>query len=286
MLLWSETEIAVHQRIHAPEALDRRHAVWPGGRFDAGLRRRTPYVRGRTEISQHLLLVTLKGSARRLRVRTDCGHRHEGRDLAGAVSFVPAGCARVIELEDVEAEWGSIAFDPGMLGPEDGAISPKPFTNARDPFLASLVGALDTTHRLDGAIEPAYAEAMGLALARHLSARHGGAAEAPETGALPLWKLRRVEAFVEANLARPIVIAELAAVAGLSAGRFHRAFRAATGQTPLRFLQEARVRRATVLLRGGQVGMLDIAAEVGFTSPSHFARVFRAIAGIAPSQAR
>lgn len=276
----------MHQRIHAPEALDRRQAVWTSGRFDAGTRPRTAHVSGRTQIGQHLLIVTLSGAARRLSVRTDCGHRHEGRDLAGAVSFVPAGCARRIELEDVEAEWGSVAFDPGLLGPDEEAIRLAPFTNARDPFLASLVGALDRTHRLDGRIEPSYAEAMGLALARHLSARHGGVAKTPETGALPLWKLRRVEEFVEANLSRPVAIAELAAVAGLSAGQFHRAFRAATGQTPLRFLQEARVRRATELLRAGQVGVLDVAAEVGFASPSHFARVFRAISGITPSEAR
>lgn len=276
----------MHHRIHAPEALDRRTAIWTGGRFDSGVRPRTPHVRGRTEISQHLVLVTLKGSARRLSVRTDCGHGHDGRDIAGAVSFVPAGCVRMIELEDVEAEWGSVAFDPGLLGPDDEAIRLAPFTNARDPFVASLVGALDLAHQAGGALEPAYAEAMGLALARHLAIRYAGVAETPETGALPVWKLRRVEAFVEQNLSRPIAIAELAGVAELSAGRFHRAFRAATGQTPLRYLQEARVARATELLRSGRLGVLDVAAEVGFTSPSHFARVFRAISGVAPSQAR
>lgn len=276
----------MQQRIHAPEALDRRNAVWAGGRFDAGTRPRTPFVRGRTEIAQHLLLVTLKGSARRLSVRTDCGHRHDGRDLAGAVSFVPAGCARTIELEDVEAEWASVAFDPGVLGLEGEPIRPKPFTNARDPFVSHLVAALDDMHRLAGDIEPTYAEAMGLALARHIVARHGGAAPAPDAGALPLWKLKRIEAFVEANIARPIAIAELATVAGLSAGRFHRAFRAATGLTPLRFLQEAKVRKATELLRSGGRDVIEAAAEVGFASPSHFARVFRAVSGMAPSKAR
>jgi AraC family transcriptional regulator len=277
----------LHQRIHTPEALDRRHAIWNGARFDAGARPSTSFVRGRTAIAQHLVLVTLRGGARRLSVTSDCGHRHVGRDVAGAVSFVPAGCVRSIELEDVEAAWASVALDDAALWPDDERCPLRPFTNTRDPFVASLVAALDQAHRRDGGLDALYAEAMALALGRHLvDGLARSAAPAVGAGPLPSWKLCRVEEFVAANLRRPIAIAELAAVAGLSVGRFHRAFKAATGQTPLRFLQEAKVRKAAELLQRDRTGVLEASAAVGFASPSHFARVYRAIAGVPPSGAR
>lgn len=276
----------MYRRVHEPEALDPRSAVWAGGRFDAGRRPLTASVEGVTRTHHHLVLMTLKGGARRLTVRADDGHRYDGPDRAGAVSFLPAGAERRIALVDVEAEWASVALAPEAVDGSDALARLAPFSNEADPFLAVILGELDRAHRQDGAIDAAYGETMGLAIGRYLARRAGAPPKAAPRPALPGWKLARVEEFIAANLGRPIAIAELAAVAGLSAGHFHRAFREATGATPLQRLQERRIERAVDLLRSGARSSLDVAAAVGFDSPSHFARLFRRHTGRRPSEAR
>jgi AraC family transcriptional regulator len=53
---------------------------------------------------------------------------------------------------------------------------------------------------------------------------------------LPAWRLRRVTGFIDTHLSLTIRIAELADLAQLSEGHFHRASRATTGRTPLEFV--------------------------------------------------
>jgi AraC family transcriptional regulator len=278
----------MYRRVHEPEALDPRSALWPGGRFDAGRRPMTPLVEGVTRTADHLLLVTLRGGARRLSVVSDCGHRYEGPDCAGAVSFVPGECERRLRLEDVAAEWASVALAPAAFADEDGAaVRFAPFSNAEDRVVAALVGELDRAHRADGALDPAYGETVSLMLIRYLTRRYGTQAPAqPRRATLPRWRLARIEAYVEANLHRSLSVSDLAAVAGMSAGHFHRAFRETTGATPLAFLTERRVRRALEILKAERAPMIEVAARVGFDSPSHFARMFRRITGRRPSDLR
>lgn len=282
----------MYRRVHEPEALDPRAAVWRGGRFDAGRRPFTARVEGVTRTADHLLLVTLSGGARRVEVVTDDRHRYEGPDRAGAVSFVPAFCERRLVLEDVEAEWASVALSPATLrideDDDEAAAGFAPFSNVEDPFVAAVVGELDRAHRLDGLLDPAYGETLSLALARYMAGRNRGFEKGASGSAtvLPRWRLKRVRDYVEANIDRPIAIAELAEAAGHSAGHFHRAFRASTGQTPLCYLNERRVARALAILEASDAAVLDVAAAVGFESPSHFARVFRTVTGRRPSEAR
>ncbi|QZO00900.1 helix-turn-helix domain-containing protein [Chenggangzhangella methanolivorans] len=246
----------------------------------------TRRVEGVTRSDDHLLLVTLSGGAKRLTVVADDGHRYDGPDRAGAVSFLPAFCERRLTLDHVEAEWASISLSRASFGPLETAARLAPFSNVEDPVVFAIVGEIDRMHRADGAVDAAYAETMAFALARHVARRAGVSAErAGRTPALPRWKLKRVRDHVEAHLDRQISIAELAEVAGMSAGHFHRAFREATGATPLRFIQERRVELAARLLRTGEASVGEVAAKVGFESQSHFARVFRAIAGRRPSEA-
>lgn len=51
-------------------------------------------------------------------------------------------------------------------------------------------------------------------------------------GGLAPWQERRVVDYIDANLATPILAEHLAALVGLSAGHFTRAFKASTGETP------------------------------------------------------
>ncbi len=78
----------------------------------------------------------------------------------------------------------------------------------------------------------------------------------------------------------------LAAEAGYSRAHFARMFRAATGQTPHRYLLHLRLTRAQKLLERRDNALVDIAAMCGFSSQSHMTTAFRQLLGLTPAQYR
>jgi len=275
-----------------PVASDWRNHAWSTGAFDTGRRPATPAAEGVFCTPQHLVIVTLRGGARHQEVRADCGHRFMGPDRPGAVSFVPAHCGRELKLSDIESEWASIALDPSLLHDDafgrSRSLDLATFSNREDRFLAGTAAELARVAALDGCLDPLQGEEMALTVARYLVGRYGrptpGVAGRPSR--LPAWRLRRIVDHVEAHLDHEIRIADLAEAVGVSAGYLHRAFRASLGQTPLAFVNERRVRRAQRIIESEPVSMIDVALRIGFQSPSHFTRTFRAVTGLSPSRYR
>jgi AraC family transcriptional regulator len=56
--------------------------------------------------------------------------------------------------------------------------------------------------------------------------------------------------------------------------------------SPLRFVTRERVTRAQQLIRETSRSLIEIALDVGYTSPSHFAQVFRRVVGVRPTEFR
>jgi len=56
--------------------------------------------------------------------------------------------------------------------------------------------------------------------------------------------------------------------------------------TPLQFLTRQRITRAQQLIRETSRSLVEIGLEVGYTSPSHFAQVFRRVVGVTPTDFR
>jgi AraC family transcriptional regulator len=266
-----------------------RRAEWGSGVFETASRSMTRTVEGRILSGNHLIMATLSGGAERHETLTDCGQRHDGPDRPASISFLPANCGRKLRLSNVAWRWAAIGLKPGMLEENAAAGLARlgPFSAMEDSFILSLLCEFDRLDALDGGLDPVYCDSMSLALALYLARRYGGV-QAPAISAtrLPAWRLRRVVEYVDANLDRPIRINELAALAGLSEGYFHRAFRATTGQSPLGFIQSRRVELARQLLVGGEKSIAALALETGFVSPTHFARIFRARTGKTPSEYR
>jgi AraC family transcriptional regulator len=278
-----------HRRRVEPLARDWHHVAWDSGSFDTARRPVTREVEGVIAVPHDLLLVTLAGGARHLDVAAECGHRYAGADFAGAVSYVPAGCGRRLRMGEVEAEWASVSLRPDLMtGAIDGRRVDIPtFTNIRDPFIASAIAELHRLRAQDGGLESGYCDAMARALAKYLVYRHGTTVPAPRTSQrLPAWRLRRVTEFVEAHLDARLTVEDLAQVAGLSAGHFHRALRQTVGQTPLEFLNRRRIDRARQKLAAEGCSIVELSLQVGFASPSHFSRLFRRLTGVSPAAYR
>jgi AraC family transcriptional regulator len=283
-----------YRRQIEPLALGWRRIAWNTGAFDTGHRPFTDEVEGTICIPHHLVMVTLRGQARSLEVSSSCGHRYTGADRPGAVSFVPADCERRLRLRGVESEWASISLEPKLFdsaanGHRDlGAIQIPVFTNVEDAFISGMMVEMARLNARDATLDSTYCDAMSWALARYIIARYGEKRAGPDVLVWKLapWQVRRVADYIDVHLAEPLRIAQLAELASVSPGYFHRAFKATLGKTPLAFVNERRIKRAMVLLKSDAASMAAIALQVGFESPSHFTRMFRQVAGVNPSAFR
>jgi transcriptional regulator GlxA family with amidase domain len=77
----------------------------------------------------------------------------------------------------------------------------------------------------------------------------------------------------------------LAALIGMSRRSLQRHLRR-QGESYARLLDRVRLKRARRLLATSSTKVIDVAFEVGYSDPSHFARAFRRWAGVAPSTYR
>jgi AraC family transcriptional regulator len=256
-------------------------ATWPAGRLETARRSPTAEVEGRLHPERHTVMVTLKGGASRHRFRNDDGFSYDGRDTLGMVSFLPAGCGRDLTLHDVAWEWAAIAIEPESMGRSFDARS---FLTDRDDFIHGMAEQMSCILRQDGVLDQTYSSSMGLALIEYLGRRHSGQPQ-PSTSryGLTARQLRETRERIEGLLSGPIAIVDLAAPLGISEGHFFRAFRGATGQSPLQAISARRMDHAARLLTGTDLGITEIAARCGIESPSYFARLFRASKGVSPS---
>ncbi|MFE0018584.1 GlxA family transcriptional regulator [Mesorhizobium sp. NPDC059054] len=88
-------------------------------------------------------------------------------------------------------------------------------------------------------------------------------------------------AWILANLDSPLDIPALADRTGFSERTFHRKFVAATGETPARFIETARLDAARLLICRG-LSLKSVAAEVGLMPATRFSKAFERRFGVSP----
>jgi AraC family transcriptional regulator len=157
-----------------------------------------------------------------------------------------------------------------------------------DPRVGALVAAVNA-ERIAGfpggrlfldSVEQALAAALvdsHAARPRSVRAYRGGLAPA---------RLRRVVELVHARLEDEVTLDQLAESAGLSTAHFSQMFRKSTGESPHQFVLRRRVERAKEMLRAAEARVLDVAVACGFKTQQHFARVFRHVCGVSPTEYR
>jgi AraC family L-rhamnose operon transcriptional activator RhaR/AraC family L-rhamnose operon regulatory protein RhaS len=79
---------------------------------------------------------------------------------------------------------------------------------------------------------------------------------------------------------------ELAAAAHMSESSLLATFKDATGQSPIAYLIQLRIQRATELLRHGDQSISEIAFSVGFEDSNYFSRQFRKSMHTSPREYR
>lgn len=97
-------------------------------------------------------------------------------------------------------------------------------------------------------------------------------------------RIREAVSLLEADLADPPTLPELARRAGLSETSLKRGFRRLFGQTVFGHLRARRMQRARALLESGECTVLEAASRVGYSNPSNFSAAFRREFGLNPKQ--
>jgi len=222
------------------------------------------------------------------------GRTYGGIGRPGAIGIVPAGW---------EGQWdiggsGSVAYI--FLAPSRLRMFAAPLVRSRqvdimprvaepDPVGANIVQALiyEAAHP-DSSARLFFEQALDL-LCMHVLRRHA-ALDAPPAPSLRQgmanWQVKRVTAYINANLGQPIGLDELAELVSLSRSHFCTSFRQATGYTPHEWVTLRRMEKARDLLRAAKADISEVAWSVGYQTSSAFTAAFRRHAGMTPSQYR
>lgn len=164
----------------------------------------------------------------------------------------------------------------------DRAEGPAMATGPADPEL------LDAVVRLVRLLErPADIGVLAPGLEREilwrlLTGPHAAAVAQIGRADSELAHLGRAIAWLRANYAEPVRIADLAGRAGMSLSAFHRRFRTVTGMSPLQFQKQLRLQEARTLLLARSGDATRVAHTVGYASASQFSREYRRFFGAPP----
>ncbi|MDD2709750.1 MAG: AraC family transcriptional regulator [Verrucomicrobiae bacterium] len=98
--------------------------------------------------------------------------------------------------------------------------------------------------------------------------------------------IQRVREHLDCHFAQPFAIRDLARMAGFSPGHFLRSFKRATGNSPIVYQQQLRVKAAQTLLLNSSLSCKEIAARVGYDDTCHFSKIFKKNTGTSPVACR
>lgn len=99
-------------------------------------------------------------------------------------------------------------------------------------------------------------------------------------------RLNEVLTYTFQHFKQEITIEQIAKIAFLSRSQFSYFFKLHTGKTYIQFLNELRIENACILLINNAYSIEQICYEVGFQNVSNFARHFKKVKGVTPSNYR
>jgi AraC family transcriptional regulator len=229
------------------------------------------------------------------RMRFDIGTgRHELAFRPGDLVLTPPGVATAF-ANDAAHRKAFISLPAGMVGqlardgaapgrgaaiPDFGRLHDGSFRSA---VITNLLDLIWSEAALEGPHARLFSDGVCLALVAALLRLAAPARHPVRPGPhLSAARLARVQGWVEAHLAEPFGLAEMAGSACLSPWHFSRAFKNATGQTPRAFVGACRIDRARRLLADSDLPLSQVAQQCGFADQPHFSTAFRRHTGMTP----
>jgi AraC family transcriptional regulator len=155
-----------------------------------------------------------------------------------------------------------------------------------DPMLEQLAIAITAALRDGTAGDELYIDTLAQMMGVHLARSHSTQSRAVRTPPMQKmsgWRMRRVIDYIEEHLDGNLSLEAMAAEVEISPMYLARAFKAAVGQSPHRYVLGRRIDRAKELLRNTDIPVVDVALSVGFSSQSHLSHWFQRYVGVSPA---
>jgi AraC family transcriptional regulator len=192
------------------------------------------------------------------------------------------------------SEYVSLALDPALLqriAAENGLSAATEVEHRvifQDPTILHVAQLLKAEVLGGGLAGNLYVESLRNLLAVHLLRNHTRSIIQPksEVASLEGLKLKQLKDYIEDHLAEDLAIADLAALIPMSQFHFARAFKAATGEPPHRYIMRQRIERAKMLLSVTRLSVAEVSYQTGFSNQSHFTAQFRKAIGMTPTHLR
>ena len=213
---------------------------------------------------------------------------------AGDIAIVPADAVhQAVNKNECEGLFlgldtqfvANVAYE--AINPDNVELVPT-FIKS-DPLIYHLCLALKSELEIDYFGSRPYAESLAIALAAHIVKRYSTSNIKLNryNNGLSRYSLRQTLGYINENFHRSnLKIAEIATVVGISSYYFSRLFRQSTGLSPHEYLTQRRLEVAKQLLKKTNLPIVEISAEVGFNSQSHFITLFRKQVGTTPLKYR
>jgi AraC-like DNA-binding protein len=99
-----------------------------------------------------------------------------------------------------------------------------------------------------------------------------------------LTHVSRAVRWISEHYDKPFRVDDLARSCGMSTSAFHRAFRAVTALSPIRFQKQIRLQKSRLLLLTGVDDVATVGYRVGYDSASQFSREYRRQFGLPPGR--
>lgn len=216
----------------------------------------------------------------------DGGVRRE-RVIAGELAVVAAG--RPVAFTHLHDTRGRMAFRylhvealrDGAFDPLAARATPARLAGPAATRIAALFSRLVTTERAS----PDLGAGLVLTAVGEVLAALPLAGEAAERLAIDE-PVTRVLAWMRTRLHEPLMVDDLARVAGLSRSRLHALFSTRLGRAPLAQLRELRLAEAAHRLLATEDAVGSIAIATGFADGYHLSHAFTRRHGIAPTRYR
>lgn len=216
-------------------------------------------------------------------------HHREGAILAG----VSTGCyflaeAGLLDHKPATTHWSY--FDDFKQRYPQVELKRKHFiTRAQNIFCTGSVNSLAdlTIHFIQRYFSREIANHVERHFFHEIRLAYGGSRSFIEMeSAHPDEDIMRAQVWMQENFARELRVDQLAEKYEMSVRNFGRRFRAATGRTPLEFLQHTRMENAKELLQTSNLSVSEVMHQVGYNDARHFIQLFKKNIGTTPSQYR
>ncbi len=211
--------------------------------------------------------------------RKVAGAWSEERFVGRGVHCIPPGIEHDMQWER-EAEFIEVYFESDFLlslPPEKvAAVLARPSLPeaANDPVIWDLAVAI-CLWCADAQPEPSIISDIGVLIGKRLFHNHAEARDGTVGPRLSHEQRRKLEEFIQVNIANPFSVRDLARVVALSAPHLTTLCRNTTGKPPMEYVRECRLRKAHAMARSGKYRRGEIARHCGFYDGSHLNREFK-----------